>query len=202
MKKTQDSLPSEQIIIALSHFSWCALVALRLAQQDGKARSPLTVHSFLVNWLACAQKQRRFPRSVTTDIDNLLRLGRQKGPAAGMHQRLEYLYSACTSPVAQQSDLFRLTDAIESLKVQGWINAVVGDMEWVPEALLVEYVGEAALLVKKTALSQSFSEEGKLIAPVEFLVIGDTSACISVFQTQGLTIGSPGPGRIILRPGR
>jgi len=75
-------------------------------------------HTFLLRWLAAAQKQRRFPRSVSDEIESLLRLGRQKGPAAGLQQRLEYLYESCSSPVSRQSDLFRLTYAIKALKAQ------------------------------------------------------------------------------------
>lgn len=86
MKKTHNTLPPEQTVSDLAHVAWCALVALRLARQDGQALSPLTMHTFLVRWLAGAQKQRRFPRSVAPDIDSLLRLGRMKGPAADLPQ--------------------------------------------------------------------------------------------------------------------
>ncbi|MFP2240988.1 DUF2913 family protein [Pseudescherichia vulneris] len=48
------------------------------------------VHTFLLRWLSSTQKQRRFPRSVAPDIESLLKLGRQKGHATGLHQRLEY----------------------------------------------------------------------------------------------------------------
>ncbi|WP_373226492.1 DUF2913 family protein, partial [Enterobacter cloacae complex sp. ESBL7] len=109
MKKNLTALPPEESLDDLAHFAWCALVGLRLAQQDGQARSPLAIHTFLVRWLADVQKQRRFPRSVAPDIDSLLRLGRMKGPAADLQQRLQYLWQSCTEPVTQQSDLFRLT---------------------------------------------------------------------------------------------
>ncbi|MCJ1877422.1 DUF2913 family protein [Klebsiella sp. HSTU-Sny5] len=48
------------------------MVALRLAQHDSQALSPLMTHTFLLRWLATAQKQRRFPRSVAADIESLL----------------------------------------------------------------------------------------------------------------------------------
>src|SRR5690606_31224570 len=115
MKKTHNTLPPEQTVSDLAHFAWCALMALRLAQQEGRAHSSLTAHAFLLRWLAGAQKQRRFPRSVAEDIDSLLRLGRQKGPDADLQQRLEYLLDSCSHPVSQQSALFRLTHAIEYL---------------------------------------------------------------------------------------
>lgn len=127
MKKTNDTaLPPEESLADLAHFAWCALVGLRLAQQDGQALSPLTTHTFLLRWLAAAQKQRRLPRSVALDIDSLLRLGRQKGLAADLQQRLQYLLDSCSNPVSQQSDLFRLTHAIEYLRSQG------GAMPWWP----------------------------------------------------------------------
>lgn len=91
MKKNHDTLLPEQTVTALTHFAWCALIALRTAQQDGQGVSPLASHTFLVRWLALAQKQKRFPRTVAPDIAGLLALGRKKGIAANLYNRLEYL---------------------------------------------------------------------------------------------------------------
>ena len=187
MKKTnRTALPPEESLADLAHFAWCALVGLRLAQQDGQALSPLTIHTFLVRWLADAQKQRRFPRSVAADIDSLLRLGRMKGPAAGLLNRLQYLWHSCTEPVTQQSDLFRLTHAIELLKSQGWVNAVVVHEEWVPESLFTEYANTSALLVRKSELQRHFNEQGQQTAPVDFIVIGDCYMVGDAFNSREL----------------
>jgi len=186
MKKNHTALPPEESLAELAHFSWCALVGLRLAQQDGQALSPLTIHTFLLRWLGSAQKQRRFPRSVAEDIDSLLRLGRQKGPAAGLLTRLEYLHQSCTEPLAQQSDLFRLTHAIEYLRAQGWVNAVVSDEEWLPESLYAEYADVYALLVRKSELQRHFTEQGQQSAPVEFIVVGDTRVAGDAFEAREL----------------
>ena len=162
-------------------------------------------HTFLLRWLATAQKHRRFPRSVAPDIESLLRLGRQKGPAAGLLKRLEYLYESCSSPVSRQSDLFRLTYAIEALKTEGWVNAVVTDHEWQSaDTLAAEYYGVSALLVRKTELAQHFSDEGKLQAPVLFLTTGSPDAVMTAMDAQGLattiTEHRPGLALIILQP--
>ncbi|HDR2590921.1 TPA: DUF2913 family protein [Enterobacter ludwigii] len=186
MKKNPTALPPEESLAELAHFSWCALVGLRLAQQGGQALSPLTIHTFLVRWLADAQKQRRFPRSVAPDIDSLLRLGRQQGPAAGLLKRLEYLHQSCTEPVAQQSDLFRLTHAIEYLRSKGWVNAVVTDEEWLPESLYAEYADVSALLVRKSELQCHFTEQGKLSSPVDFIVAGDSRVVGDVLVARAL----------------
>lgn len=200
MKKTHNTLPPEPTVSDLAHLAWCALMALRLAQQEGQALSPLTIHTFLVLWLADVQKQRRFPRSVATDIDSLLRLGRQKGPEAGLLRRLEYLWQSCTEPMTQQSDLFRLTHAIEHLKSQGWVNAVVTDEEWVPDTLFAEYANTSALLVRKSELQRHFNEQGQQTAPVEFVVAGEVCVVGDAFDARKLryTTGEQHAGGYLL----
>lgn len=201
MKKTHDTPPPEQTVTALEHFAWCALVALRTAQQDGHALSPLSTHAFLLRWLTVAYKQKRFTRAIASDIESLVVLGRQKGLAASLFSRLEYLWSSCAGPVSAKSDLYRLTYAIEQLKSQGWVNAAVSDRDWNNEALLVqEYSDTDALLVRKLALTCGFSEEGKLVAPVEFLVTGNLSACTEVFQARALPSVMVVLNRIALQP--
>jgi hypothetical protein len=200
MKKTHDTLHPEQTVTVLAHFAWCALVALRTAQQDGQALSPLSTHTFLLRWLSVAQKQKRFPRAIASDIESLLVLGRNKGSAANLLHRLEYLWSSCTGPVSAQSDLYRLTYAIEELKSQGWVNTVVSDGEWESEGLAEEYNGTNALLVRKSALTRGFSDEGKLVTPVEFLVVGDQPACMEIFHTHRLPSVMLESNRIALRP--
>jgi hypothetical protein len=186
MKKTHDTLPPEQTVTALAQFAWCALVALRTVQQDGQALSPLSTHRFLLRWLSVAQKQKRFPRAIASDIESLLVLGRNKGSAANLLHRLEYLWSSCTGPVSAQSDLYRLTYAIEELKSQGWVNAVLSDEGWVVNELLAEYAGTPALLVRKSELVQNYSEQGTLQSAVSFLVAGDLGVVTAVMDAQAL----------------
>lgn len=198
MKKAHDTLPPEQTVAALAHFAWCALVALRTAQQDGQALSPISTHAFLLRWLTVAYKQKRFTRAIASDIEALLTLGRSKGLAASLFSRLEYLWVSCTGPVTAQSDLYRLTYAIEQLKSEGWVNAVVSDREWGTEALTEEYRDIDALLVRKSALTDGFSNEGKLVAPVEFQVTGNLSACMAVFLAHALPAVVLKPDRIAI----
>ena len=148
-----------------------------------------------------AYKQKRFPHAIASDIESLMTLGRQKGFAASLFTRLEYLWSSCSGPVSAQSDLYRLTYAIEQLKSQDWVNAVVSDEDWDNEALLVqEFSDTDALLVRKSALTCGFSDGGKLVAPVEFLVNGDLSACMAVFAAHTLSAVMLESNRIVLQP--
>lgn len=200
MKKSPHSLSPEQTVAELAHFAWCSLVALRLAQQDGQALSPLSIHTFLLRWLTVAYKQKRFPRAIASDIEGLLTLGRKKGIAAGLLNRVEYLWKSCTGPVPAQSDLYRLTYAIEQLKSNDWVNVVVSDKDWDSEGLAEEYSDTDALLVRKSALNHGFSDGGKLVAPIEFLVTGDLSVCMAVFEAHALHAVMPEPDQIVLQP--
>jgi len=202
MKRTHATLPPEHIVAELAHFVWCALVALPTAQQDGQALSPLSTHTLLLRWLTVAYKQKRFPRAIASDIEGLLTFGRNKGLAASLSSRLEYLWSSCTGPVSAQSDLYRLTYAIERLKSQGWVNAVVSDGDWSSENLIHEYRETAALRVKKSELIRGFSDEGKLVAPIEFTVVRDVSTCIDAFQVHALHVVILESNRIRLQPER
>lgn len=175
---------SDLVVTDVAHLAWCALVALRLTQPEGQALSPLMTHTFLMRWLATAQKQRRFPRSIAPDLEKLLRLGRQKGVAADLYLRLEKLWHACSDTVSHQSDLYRLAQAIKILKDQNWLNATVADTEWDIPTLLAEYAGTSALLVKKSDLIRYFSEDWRLTGPVTFLIRGTRYIATAAFDEQ------------------
>ncbi|EDU6367818.1 TPA: DUF2913 family protein [Salmonella enterica subsp. houtenae] len=63
----------------LESFSWAALVAIKMAWQEGKITSDFSEHVFIMNWLATARKRKLFPRSVSSEIDWLISDGRAKG---------------------------------------------------------------------------------------------------------------------------
>lgn len=176
----------EHTVADLAHLAWCALVALGIARQEGKALSPLTEHTFLVNWLVTAQKQRRFPRYMAADIDSLLQLGRHKGLAAGLSHRLTCLWQDTIASVQPPSALQCLMNALAALKSQGWLNAVIDDTEWHPQTLQAEYAETLALLVKKSDLQRQFSHEGMLLGNIVFHVVGEHTVVIETLRREGL----------------
>lgn len=169
----------------LAHLVFCALVALQTAVQDGAVTSPMAEHLFIVRWLATAQKQKRFPKTVAIDIQLLLDKGRKQGNGAKLKSHLEYVWRSCSGDIRQQSDLFRLTYALESLNTLGWHNELVTPVEWDSEAL-----NDAApvLYVVKAALHSAFTSEGRLIAPLSFKVAGDTQIVIDALTANSLSI--------------
>jgi len=100
----------------------------------------------------------------------------------------------------RQAEVIVSTYAIEQLKSQGWVNAVVSDEEWDSDGLAEEYNDTDAMLVRKSALTCGYSDEGKLVTPVEFLVMGELSACMAVFQACSLPSAMMTSNRITLQP--
>lgn len=114
----------------LGHLAWCLLIALQLAKQDGKVQTPMNQHLFIMQWLAGAQKQKRFPKSVAIDIQWLLNQGKTYGFGAKLKERVDYLYRSCTGVLKDQTDLFRLTYALEVVKATGWKYLLLSDKLW------------------------------------------------------------------------
>ena len=171
---------------ALSHLAFCALVALALERQTGGATTLYAENLFLIRWLATAQKQKRFPRSVAIDIAWLLERGRKHGPAGKIRQHLEYLWHSCIGSMKNQSDLFRLTYASEYLKDQGWNNYVMNSQEWCSGNINDHPAGTNGFYVEKAALNAGYSAVGKQILPVDFRVIGNADTFVDVFSDHAL----------------
>lgn len=170
---------------ALGHLAFCALVALALARQQGKANTPYAEHLFVIRWLATAEKQRRFPRQVAIDIAWLLKKGRQQGPNANLRQRLEYLWQSCTGELAEQSALFRLTFAIETLKEQGWDNGIMTLREWESGLLPIPPLNDG-VYIEKQALTDAFTQQGAQCHPLECRVIGDVQTFLKTMADSHL----------------
>ncbi|EHW3456220.1 DUF2913 family protein, partial [Salmonella enterica] len=97
----------------LGHFAWCAQIALGIARRDKTVTTPVQEHIFLMNWLTTAQKRKLFPREIAGEIDYLVRLGKQQGIISGLKRKLTFIYKSCCEDINEQSDLFRLTFALE-----------------------------------------------------------------------------------------
>ena len=179
LDKTTPAAAPADTTTDLSHLAFCALVALALERQSGGASTPYAETLFLIRWLATAQKQRRFPKSVAVDIQWLLERGRKHGAVARLRQHLEYLWRSCSGNLAEQSDLFRLTYATETLKQLGWDNAVMSSREW-RNGVLPETGITNGFYVEKAALNAAYDRDGRHRQPVEVRVVGDVVAFIDV----------------------
>lgn len=177
-------------MVDLGHLAFCALAALGLARQEGKAGTPYAETLFLIRWLSDARRQKRFPKSVAVDIDWLLQRARRYGATAKLRNHLQYLWNSCNGDLAQQSDLFRLTYVTETLKDQGWDTYVLEPREWAQQGHIA--IDGNGFVVEKLALHQSFDTSGKQTQALEFRIVGDTPAFIRELKAHGFTARQTG----------
>ncbi|EIU7559280.1 DUF2913 family protein [Providencia rettgeri] len=172
----------------LGKLAFAALVALKLAQWDGKtARNAQSENLFLIRWLQTALKQKRFHRCVVHDFEWLIHLGQQRLMTSKLKSRLEYLWRSCCCDITSQSDLFRLTYATELLKDLGWDSVVLSDERW--QKLITKktmLTRTPIFYVTQSALTAGFSDEGNQISSVDFWVQGDKAQFSEVIKQHHL----------------
>ncbi|HHX3382679.1 TPA: DUF2913 family protein [Salmonella enterica] len=183
-----------------AHLVWCAMIALRLARQDGRVQSEQQENLFITRWFADAERQRRFSRDVATDIRWMLQQGRSLGVRAQLARKLDYIWRSTTGNILEQTDLFRLTWGLETTKSQQWVYHVLSDPEWLRLRRLSLNPDVCAVYIPKTALERAFSEEGKQTAPVPVRITGNVEAFEVLLASCAWQVQpSPEPGVLFLQ---
>jgi len=161
----------------VSHLAWCGLVALHIARRDGLVTSPAQDNLFLTRWLAIAEKQRRFPRALASDISWLLKEGREKGLRGNLQA---------------QNDLFRLQHALHAVKLTGWIYMVLSENEWSGGRQLRLSPSVSGIYLRRSALDNGFDEHGRQRSPLPVRITGDLVALDKLLQRSGWCRGAAG----------
>lgn len=176
---------TETLTQKTGHLAWCAMIALLLAKRDGQALTESQENLFLIRWLSTALKQHRFPREVAPDIEWLLKQGRTLGTRAKLRHKIDYLWRSCSGVLAEQSDLFRLTYALETSKENGWIYRVLGDKHWSGRYAFTATDGINAIFLSRSSLDAAFDEGGRQTAPMLAKITGDTSTLNNLLHSCG-----------------
>ncbi|EBC6662846.1 DUF2913 family protein [Salmonella enterica] len=149
-----------------AHLAWCTLIALHLARLDDHIQSESQENLFLVRWLAGAEKQRRFSRDVAADIRWLLKQGRLSGLNARLRSKLEFLWRAGSGDILAQTDLFRLTWGLDTLKGYRWGYYVLSDTEWSGRRRKRLSPDVNAVSLLQSSLERAFADDGSQLHPV------------------------------------
>lgn len=173
------------------HFAWCALVALALAKLDGRVSSEIQENLFLTRWLATALKQRRFSRDVTPEIEWLLKQGRTPGSQAKLASKLHYLWRSCCGELSEQSDLFRLTYAVETAKDTGWYYRLLSDREWAGRHAVTLSPHVNGIYLLKSALDSAFDDDGQQTGPLLVRLTGNIAGVESLLTQCGWRVAQP-----------
>ena len=183
-----------------AHLVWCAIIALRLARQEGRVQSEQQENLFLVRWFADAERQRRFSRDVATDIRWMLQQGRSLGVRAQLARKLDYIWRSTTGNIMEQTALFRLTWGLETAKSQQWVYHVLTDPEWLRLRRQSLNPDICAVYIPKSALEKAFTDEGEQTTPVPVRVAGNVEAFAVLLASCGWQIQpSPEPDVLFLQ---
>lgn len=188
----------------LGHFAWCALVALALARQEGRATNQVSEHVFMSNWLNKAWREKRFPKSIAPELTGLIKKARAEGMSACLEKVLYALFKKCTRNIIEQSELFRMNFAIDSFKRYGWKAILASARDWkVLTRCEPSQVQGNALIIDNKALYTSFDDSGYLLKPLELRVFGDKAFFINVMKRFYLPIvAAYDDSLFLLRPER
>ena len=173
----------------LAHLAWCIIIAVKLARKEGKSLTSLQTHMFIMQWLSTAQKRKLFPKSLAPDIIWLQAQGKQKGPAARLYSKVEYIWLASSGELASQSTLFRFTCMIDTLRTIGWKDYLLSDADW--ENHWMAGTEAPAIYTKKSQLHCSFTESGQLIGPLEVRLSGKPDGIFPLLKQCSLTVEKP-----------
>jgi len=174
------------------NFAWCLLVALALSEGNAK-KSVVAEHLFIMRWLEIAVKRKLFPRSVAPEIQWFISEGRRLGFRAGLRAKLEYIWRTGTGEPAHLSDLRRVTNFFEAMKMLGWSDILLDNKEWL--RLKPHEAALPSLYMCRSALHASFNVSECMIMPLEFkinkefegihLLASDARLNLTVSETEG-----------------
>lgn len=164
----------------LGHFALCAQIALGIARHDRSVTTPVQEHIFLMNWLSTAQKKKLFSKDIASEIDYLLRIGKQAGIMANLKRKIIYMYKSCNEDINKQSDLFRLTYAIEQLKNKGWQSHTLSSGDWKKGWVASS---ELAIYMELPALEAAYDDEGKQLKSLPIRVEGDLEYATNILTS-------------------
>ncbi|WP_447516794.1 hypothetical protein, partial [Escherichia coli] len=89
-----------------------------------------------------------------------------------IRSRLEHLCQTCSGDVSVQTDLFRLTFALETIREQGWCWRILSDRKWEGRNVVVPNGDAGSFYLSRSRLEAAFDYQGRLLHPLT----GDVSA--------------------------
>ncbi|KNC94823.1 DUF2913 family protein [Trabulsiella odontotermitis] len=165
-----------------AHLAWCALVSLGIARQDQQIDTIAAEDLYLVRWLSNARHQRRFPKSVASDLDWLLQQGRQHSSRARLRETLLFIYETGISETEKLNDLLRLSRALNAIKEHHWVYMLLSDKEWKNRHKRQFSAGVNGIYLRKRELDNGFDDNGSQHQPLNLLVTGDQEALAALLE--------------------
>ncbi|EDV5024113.1 DUF2913 family protein [Salmonella enterica subsp. enterica serovar Ball] len=97
----------------------------------------------------------------------------------------EYLWLSCTGELSEQTDLFRLTCAMETAKDMHWNYRLLSDREWSGRNAVALSAGVNGIYLSRGNLYVAFDDGGRQINPLTARLTGNVAGVIKLFNRSG-----------------
>ncbi len=187
MNKEENKYQADLINMVLG-----GLIALKSEQQIGSVSySPGSETIFLGKWLKVVKKQRRYPKSVSENIDNFLMLYTAKGRSADLSASFSQIYNEYrTAKISSQnfegSARERFDKAMDILKEKSWSLSLPLDEGAVNGTS--QSLKDKELFVIKKNWDDIFDEQGELNRTLSFCVTSTAQEAIDSLYLQGFLL--------------
>lgn len=169
------------------------LLALSSAQNAGLVSySPGSESIFLGKWLKLAKKQHRFPKSISTEIDNFLISYAKKGRSAGLSTIFSQIcteYQICKIRLQEfdQSPKQRFNTAMKILGNKDWIVHLPVDHDFEAKGAYKPNAPKEIFMTKWDWL-EMFDEDDNVAKPVSLFVAGSAQEVIDCLYVHGFIL--------------
>lgn len=169
------------------------LIALSSEQNVGKLSSKTSSeNTFLGKWLKRAKKQRRYPKSVSTDIDNFLDVYFKQGHTGDLsllfkNTFCEFQTLKRVPKIKEETDKQRFDYAMKSLIKAGWHVSLPIDHSKDSDAPY-RPIKSKEIFTTKWYWQGAFNEESKLVKPFSIFVVSDPQMVIDCFYEHGFIL--------------
>jgi len=169
----------------ISHIAWCALIALNLAEQEGRITKTENENTFLSSWLNTALVEKRFDHGANQEIHWLISQCNRVDSDAGVKHKLTILWNDSCGKINKESDLLRLTMAINSATKTSWIYKLIEPHQWEAYLLSLSKYSFNCIMINRGSLDQAFDEWGIQKQPINALIIGNKNDLMTCLQHFG-----------------
>ncbi|BAN99880.1 hypothetical protein E05_51140 [Plautia stali symbiont] len=114
--------------------------------------------------------------------------GKNYGGKARLSGKLEYLWYSGSGVLSEQTDLFRLTFALETAKAMNWIYCLLSEREWTGRNAVSMNPDMNGIYICRSALAVAFDEDGKQVTPLKVRITGNIPPFEMVFRRCGWRI--------------
>ena len=169
------------------------LIALKSEQSVGSVSySPGSESIFLGKWLKLAKKQRRFPKTIATEIDNFLIGYAKKGRNANLSNTFSKIcteYQICKIRLQEfdKSPKHRFNAAMEILTNQEWVVSLPVDHDFEAKGVYKPAASKELFMTKWDWL-EMFDEDDNIGKPVSLFVAACPQEVIDCLYDYGFIL--------------